>query len=92
MKLIWLGLIAILIAPVGIALAQSNLGNPLNELDTLKNFQTMRASSSDPNWKNGNADSRHIATSEWLRKLDNRCITQTIHKLKGQAALAPARC
>src|SRR5579859_1979053 len=43
-----------------------------------------------------------MPTGEWLRKLDNRCITQTIHKLtcravaqrrrKGQSALAPARC
>jgi hypothetical protein len=31
-------------------------------------------------------------TGERLRKLDNRCITKTIHKLKGQSALAPARC
>ena len=31
-------------------------------------------------------------TGERLRKLDNRCITQTVHKLKGQSALAPARC
>ena len=40
--------------------AQSDPGNPLNGLDTLKDFQTMRASSSDPNWRNGNADSRPI--------------------------------
>ena len=35
---------------------------------------------------------RDTPTGEWLRKLDNRCITQTVHKLKGQPALAPARC
>jgi DNA-binding transcriptional regulator YiaG len=33
-----------------------------------------------------------MPTGERLRWLDNRCITQTIHKLKGQSALAPARC
>ena len=36
--------------------------------------------------------SRATPTGEWLRKLDNRCITQTIHKLKEQPPLAPARC
>ena len=66
MKLIWLGLIPILLAPAAIALAQSNLGNPLSSLETLKDFQTMRASSSDPNWQNGNADSRPIAPGETL--------------------------
>jgi hypothetical protein len=66
MKSIRSGLITILFAPVTIVLAQSDIGNPLNGLDTLKNFQTMRASSSDPNWKNGNADSRPIAPGETL--------------------------
>lgn len=42
-------------------LAQSDTGNPLNGLETLKDFQSMRASSSDPDWRNGNADSRPIA-------------------------------
>lgn len=40
------------------ALAQS--GNPLAGLDELKDFESRRASSSDPNWRNGNADSRPI--------------------------------
>ena len=43
------------------ACAQLNLGNPLADLEKLKNFQSMRASSSDPNWKNGNGDARPIA-------------------------------
>ncbi|HEX4342289.1 MAG TPA: glycoside hydrolase family 172 protein [Verrucomicrobiae bacterium] len=66
MKSIRLELITILLAPAAIALAQPDAGNPLNGLDTLKDFQTMRASSSDPNWKNGNADSRPIAPGDTL--------------------------
>jgi len=27
---------------------------------------------------------RDTPTGEWLRKFDNRCITQTIYQLKGQ--------
>src|ERR1035437_10252168 len=42
------------------ALAQLSPGNPLTGLEKLKDFQTMRASSSDPNWRNGNADARPI--------------------------------
>lgn len=33
-----------------------------------------------------------LEAGERLRKLNSRCITQAIHKLKGQPALAPARC
>ncbi|HTB84043.1 MAG TPA: glycoside hydrolase family 172 protein [Candidatus Sulfotelmatobacter sp.] len=65
MKSIIPGLLA-LFTPIGIVLAQSDPGNPLNGLETLKDFQTMRASSSDPNWRNGNADSRPIAPGETL--------------------------
>ena len=42
------------------ARAQLNAGNPLAGLEKLKDFQTMRASSSDPNWRSGNSDSRPI--------------------------------
>ena len=42
------------------ALAQLSPGNPLTGLEKLKDFETMRVSSSDPNWRNGNADSRPI--------------------------------
>jgi len=42
------------------AWAQLNPGNPLANLQKLKDFQTMRASSSDPDWKNGNGDARPI--------------------------------
>jgi hypothetical protein len=51
-------LLALSTAP---ALAQMDSGNPLNGLEQLKDFQTRRASSTDPNWRHGNADSRPIA-------------------------------
>src|SRR5262245_35726551 len=41
--------------------AQLSPGNPLSGLEKLKDFDAMRASSSDPNWRNGNADARPIA-------------------------------
>lgn len=40
--------------------AQSPLGNPLAGLETLKDFESRRASSSDRNWKSGNGDARPI--------------------------------
>ncbi len=42
------------------AIAQLDPGNPLSGLEQLKNFQTRRASSSDPDWRNGNGDCRYI--------------------------------
>ena len=42
------------------ALAQGPLGNPLSGLEQLKDFEAMRASSSDTDWRNGNADARPI--------------------------------
>jgi len=41
-------------------LAQLDAGNPLSGLAKLKDFETKRASSSDPNWRNGNGDCRWI--------------------------------
>src|SRR4030095_7392170 len=35
--------------------------------------------------------SRATPPGKWLRILDTRCITQTIHKRKAQSALAPAQ-
>lgn len=40
--------------------AELDTGNPLSGLDQLKNFETMRASSSDSDWRNGNGDCRWI--------------------------------
>ena len=53
-------LLAVLGAFATAASAQLDFGNPLAGLDRLKNFMTMRVSSSDPDWRNGNADSRPI--------------------------------
>ncbi|HTV41295.1 MAG TPA: glycoside hydrolase family 172 protein [Candidatus Sulfotelmatobacter sp.] len=66
MKSLRLGLIALLFTRAAVAFAQSDFGNPLNGLDTLKDFQSMRASSTDPNWRNGNGDSRPIAPGQTL--------------------------
>ena len=48
------------------ALAQLAPGDPLAGLEKLKDFEAMRASSSDPDWHNGNADSRPIAPGATL--------------------------
>ncbi len=48
------------------ARAQVPLGNPLNGLETLKRFDAQRASSSDADWKHGNADARPIAPGATL--------------------------
>ncbi|HEV7925988.1 MAG TPA: DUF2961 domain-containing protein, partial [Verrucomicrobiae bacterium] len=44
----------------GVAHAQLDAGNPLSGLEKLKNFKTMRTSSADPDWHNGNGDCRWI--------------------------------
>lgn len=64
------GFLVVLFASVAIAAAQEDAGNPLNGLDTLKDFQSMRASSADPDWRNGNADSRPIAPGATLTLAD----------------------
>lgn len=46
------------------AVAQMPLGSPLDGLEQLKKFQTMRVSSCDPNWQDGNADNRPINPGE----------------------------
>jgi hypothetical protein len=46
------------------AVSQMPLGSPLDGLEQLKEFQTMRVSSCDPNWQNGNADNRPINPGE----------------------------
>ena len=38
------------------ARAQISSGNPLLGLEKLKEFETRRVSSADPNWENGNRD------------------------------------
>jgi len=40
--------------------AQLSPGHPLSGLEKLRDFEARRASSSDPNWQNGNGDARPI--------------------------------
>jgi len=79
MQSIRLGLIALLLGPAAIIGAQPDTGNPLNGLETLKDFQTLRASSSDPNWRNGNADSRPIAPGGTLTLADLKGPGRIVH-------------
>lgn len=59
--------------------AQNNpVGNPLGGLERLKPYQTMRASSSDPNWRDGNGDARPIAPGGTL----------TVAELEGPGQIA----
>jgi hypothetical protein len=62
--------------------AQLDAGNPLSGLEQLKDFQTERASSSDPNWRNGNADSRPIEPGATL----------TLAELKGPGMIVHFWC
>lgn len=57
--------IALCVAVALPALSASS-ANPLEGLATLKDFKAMRASSSDPNWRDGNADFRPIPPGETL--------------------------
>ena len=56
----WAACCAVLALSAATATAQLDPGNPLSGLEQLKNFQSQRASSSDPDWRNGNNDSRPI--------------------------------
>ena len=60
------------------AQAQVSLGNPLSGLEQLKEFETRRASSSDPNWQDGNGDARPIAPGGTL----------TLAELQGPGVIA----
>lgn len=56
--------LALLIAlPLG---AQDSLNRPLDGLENLKPYQTRRVSSADPDWHNGNGDSRYIRPGDTL--------------------------
>jgi hypothetical protein len=60
-------------------MAQADLGNPLSGLEKLKAFQTERASSSDPDWRNGNADSRPIEAGGELVLADLKGPGRIVH-------------
>ncbi|MBI5386156.1 MAG: DUF2961 domain-containing protein [Verrucomicrobia bacterium] len=55
-----LGLALALALTASPALAQFPTGHPLSGLEKLKSFESMRASSSDKNWPDGNGDARPI--------------------------------
>ncbi|MEN6449657.1 MAG: glycoside hydrolase family 172 protein [Thermoguttaceae bacterium] len=59
-----------LLLPCGIAQSQTPSGNPLSGLERLKTFETMRASSSDAKWQNGNDDWQPIAAGKTLTLAD----------------------
>ncbi|HEX3628059.1 MAG TPA: glycoside hydrolase family 172 protein [Verrucomicrobiae bacterium] len=79
MKSIRLALIVLLFTPAAVTLAQSNSGNPLDGLDTLKDFQAMRVSSTDPNWRTGNHDSRSIEPGQTLVLADLKGPGRIVH-------------
>jgi len=53
-------ILAALMALTATSIAQESLGNPMAGLERLKEFEARRASSSDPDWQNGNGDARPI--------------------------------
>lgn len=63
-----------MLVALGLTIAMTSLalgqvlpnGSPLDGLDTLRDFQAQRASSSDPNWRDGNGDARPIPPGETL--------------------------
>jgi hypothetical protein len=48
------------------AIAQLQPGNPLSGIEKFKDFEARRASSCDPDWRNGNEDARPIAAGGTL--------------------------
>jgi hypothetical protein len=60
-------------------LAQLDPGNPLSGLEKLKNFETRRESSSDPDWRNGNGDCRWIKPHGTLTLADVAGPGQVVH-------------
>src|ERR1700691_5179955 len=73
---------ALLALSAAAAQAQLDAGNPLSGLEKLKNFQSQRASSSDPDWRNGNNDSRPIEPQGTL----------TLAELKGPGMIVHFWC
>ena len=67
-----------LLSCASVASAQFSPGNPLAGLEKLKNFELRRASSSDPDWRNGNNDCRPIPAGGTL----------TVAELQGPGVIA----
>jgi len=64
--------------PSVMAWAQGGLASPLAGLEQLKDYEARRASSSDPNWRNGNGDARPIPPGDTL----------TLAELEGPGVIA----
>lgn len=64
-----LSIIAFLL-PTLAALAQLNPGDPLSGLEKLRDYESERASSTDPDWRHGNGDSRPIPPGATLTLAD----------------------
>lgn len=62
--------LAALVAIAANAAAQGAAEGPLSGLERLKDFRAMRASSSDLDWENGNADARPIEPNQTLTLAD----------------------
>ncbi len=74
--------ILLLSASLVAAPAQLSPGNPLSGLEKAKDFETMRTSSSDADWHNGNGDARPIPPGGTL----------TVAELKGPGQIAHIWC
>lgn len=59
-------LVTVLIIASAAAVCATEMFPMLDSLPQLKDFRAMRASSADPNWQNGNGDSRPIPPGETL--------------------------
>ena len=74
--------VVLLATALSTAFAQLQPGNPLSGLERLKNFEAMRASSSDTNWVSGNGDARRIEPGATL----------TLAELSGPGVLTHIWC
>jgi hypothetical protein len=71
-------LATLLLGFTSIATAQFSPGNPMSGLEKLKNYESRRESSCNPDWKNANSDNRPIPAGETL----------TVAELEGPGAIA----
>lgn len=74
--------LAAVFLPARSVMGQATTGNPLAGLEQLKSFETMRASSCDRDWHNGNADARPIEPGKTL----------TLAELDGPGMIAHIWC
>jgi len=74
--------VVLLLCVLSVAAGAAEMSGLLGDISTLKDFRAMRASSSDPNWKNGNGDARPIPPGATL----------TLAELKGPGRIAHIWC